>query len=54
MKEDYSLVEEEGMFYIKDSYGNNIYNIGKAWAVDSLGNFVETKYEVDLSQYFGH
>lgn len=46
MKEDYSLVEEEGMFYIKDSYGNNIYNIGKAWAVDSLGNFVETKYEV--------
>lgn len=46
LKEGHRLVEEEGLYFVKDEEGNNVYKIGAPWAVDSLGNFIETSYEV--------
>ncbi|MEM5009432.1 DUF2599 domain-containing protein [Niallia taxi] len=38
------LKEEDGLYYIKNENGETIYNIGKPWAVDSKGNFIDTHY----------
>jgi len=38
------LVEEDGLYYVKDDKGEIIFSIGKPWAVDNEGNFIESQY----------
>lgn len=52
MEEGYNLLEKEGLYYITDSDNNIIYNIGSAWAVDSLGNFIQTHYEIRGDSFY--
>jgi hypothetical protein len=46
------LLEEGGFYFVVDSKGEVVYNIGKAWAVDSEGNFIDTSYEQRGSSLF--
>ncbi|MFP9130242.1 DUF2599 domain-containing protein [Niallia sp. BSM11] len=38
------LVEEDGLYYVKDDKGEIIFSIGKPWAVDNEGDFIESQY----------
>ncbi|WP_226673497.1 DUF2599 domain-containing protein [Rossellomorea aquimaris] len=44
LDEGSSLMEKDGLYFVENSEGEIIFNIGKAWAVDSEGNFVETSF----------
>ncbi|MGE7684946.1 DUF2599 domain-containing protein [Peribacillus simplex] len=45
LDEGSKLVEKNGLYFVENSEGEIIFNIGKAWATDSEGNFIESSFK---------